>query len=43
MNNSAPVELRQWADAQYSLIDTPKYKEGKVEVTSARVAEFHNN
>jgi len=29
MNDSAPVELRQWADAPYSLIETPKYKEGK--------------
>jgi hypothetical protein len=41
MNDSAPVELLQWADAPYSLIETPKHKEGKVDFTSARVAEFH--
>jgi hypothetical protein len=43
MNDSAPVQLGQWADAPYSLIETPKYKEGKVEFTSARVTECHNN
>ena len=41
MNDSAPVELLQWADAPYSLIETPKHKEGKVDFTSARVAEIH--
>ena len=43
MNDSPPVELRQWADAPYSLIVTPKYQEGKVKLTSAKVAECQNN
>lgn len=43
MNDPAPVELRQWADGPYSLIETPKHKDGKVEFTSATVAEYHNN
>ncbi|KAH8817180.1 hypothetical protein F5884DRAFT_244465 [Xylogone sp. PMI_703] len=29
MKDPAPVELRQWADGPYSLIETPKHKEGK--------------
>ncbi|TVY87455.1 hypothetical protein LAWI1_G004210 [Lachnellula willkommii] len=29
MTDSKPVQLRQWADTPYSLIETPKHKEGK--------------
>lgn len=41
MNNSATSTERQWADAPYSLIETPKYKERKVEFPSAIV--YKNN
>jgi hypothetical protein len=43
MNGQAPVEVRQWADGPYSLVETPKHKEGKVEFTSVTVAEFYND
>jgi hypothetical protein len=43
MNDPAPVVLRQWADGPYSLIETPKHKQGKVKFTSAAVAEYRNS
>lgn len=44
MNFSDPAELRhqQWADGPFPLIETPKHKEGNVEFTSARVADYNN-
>jgi hypothetical protein len=42
MNDSAPVELGQWADGPYPLIETPKHKDGKVEFTSLQVIEYHS-